>query len=452
MAVKPAVPPVQPGDTATEPAAPALRRELGFWELTASGIGIIVGAGIYVLIGAATAEAGAGVWLAFVIAAVLSALTGLSYCELAALYPRAGAEYEYTRHAFPGWVAFLVGWVMIAGLTVAAAAVSLGFARYLNQFVDIPIRFGALGLLVAASLVALSGIKQSGRLTLLLSLVQVGGLLLIIAIGLPHVGDTSLAPDAGTAGILGAAALVFFAFIGFDEVITLAEETKDPSRTVPRALLAALGISTVLYVLVAVAGVSVLGPATLAASPRPLADVMSEAVGGRSTDAVAFIAMAATANTTLLMLTAASRLTYGMARAEALPRSLAVVTRKRGVPVAGVLVCAMVAFGFMLIGDLSRIAAVTDFAVYLVFLAVNAAVIVLRFRVPALGRPFRVPFAIRRVPVLPVLGFASTVVMLTQLELEAIITGSGVVLAGAVLVLILRRRPHRHFDPHEASG
>lgn len=95
------------------PAAPELRRELGFWELTASGVGIIVGAGIYVLIGTATAEAGAGVWLAFLIAAVLSALTGMSYCELAALYPRAGAEYEYTRHAFPGWVAFLVGWVMM---------------------------------------------------------------------------------------------------------------------------------------------------------------------------------------------------------------------------------------------------------------------------------------------------------------------------------------------------
>src|SRR5688572_20985135 len=233
MAVKPAVPPVQPGDTATEPAAPALRRELGFWQLTASGIGIIVGAGIYVLIGAATAEAGAGIWLSFLIAAVLSALTGLSYCELAALYPRAGAEYEYTRHAFPHWIAFLVGWVMIAGLTVASATVALGFARYFNQFVDVPVRLGALGLIVAATLVALGGIKQSGRLTLLLCLVQVGGLVLVIAIGLPHVGDVSLAPAVGAAGILGAAALVFFAFIGFDEVITLSEETRNPSRMVP---------------------------------------------------------------------------------------------------------------------------------------------------------------------------------------------------------------------------
>ena len=422
------------------PAAQELRRELGFWELTASGVGIIVGAGIYVLIGAATDQAGAGVWLAFLIAAVLSALTGLSYCELAALYPRAGAEYEYTRHAFPGWVAFLVGWVMIAGLTVGAAAVSLGFARYLNQFFDLPVRLGALGLLVAALLVALGGIRQSGRLTLLLSLVQIGGLLLIIAIGLPHVGDVSLAPDAGAAGIFGAAALVFFAFIGFDEVITLAEETKDPSRTVPRALLAALGISTGLYMLVAITAVSVIGPSALAASPRPLAEVMREAVGARSTDAVAFIAMAATANTTLLMLTAASRLTYGMAREDALPRRLAVVTRNRGVPAAGVLACAVVAFGFMLIGDLSRIAAITDFAVYLVFLAVNAAVIVMRFREPALERPFRIPFAIRRVPVLPVLGLASTLLMLTQLEFEAILMGAGIVLVGGALTLLLGAR------------
>src|SRR4029079_6835630 len=174
------------------------------------------------------------------------------------------------------------------------------------------------------------GIRQSARLMVALSAVQVGGLVLVVALGLPHVGDVDLFTGPGVGGVLGAAALVFFAFIGFDEVITLAEETKDPSRTVPRALLAALGISTGLYMLVAITAVSVIGPSALAASPRPLAEVMREAVGARSTDAVAFIAMAATANTTLLMLTAASRLTYGMARENALPRRLAVVTRNRG--------------------------------------------------------------------------------------------------------------------------
>jgi APA family basic amino acid/polyamine antiporter len=191
----------------------------------ASGIGIIVGAGIYVLIGEATAEAGGTVWLAFLIAAGLSALTALSYAELAAMYPTAAAEYEYTRHAFPQLLAFLVGWVMIAGLTVAAAAVSLGFAQYATLFLDVDERILSLGLLATLTLIALAGLEYSARLTVVLALIQVAGLLVVIAIGIPHIGEENLFEGNGATGILGASALVFFAFIGFDEVITLAEGT-----------------------------------------------------------------------------------------------------------------------------------------------------------------------------------------------------------------------------------
>src|SRR5262245_55401171 len=114
----------------------SLRRALGLLEVTASGVGIIIGAGIYVLLGAATAQAGSMVWLAFVLAGLLSAMTALSYAELASMFPSAAAEYEYTRRAFPEWIAFVVGWAMAAGLVVAAATVSLGFARYLGHFID----------------------------------------------------------------------------------------------------------------------------------------------------------------------------------------------------------------------------------------------------------------------------------------------------------------------------
>jgi hypothetical protein len=159
-----------------------------------------------------------------------------------------------------------------------------------------------------------------------LSAVQVGGLLFVIAIGLPHVGDVDLFSGPGAAGVLSAAALVFFAFIGFDEVITLAEETRDPTRTVPRALLLALGVSTALYVAVAVAAVSVLGAGALAASPRPLADVMAHVLGNKGATVVAAIAILTTTNTTLLALTAASRVAYGMAKAGAIPPALASVS------------------------------------------------------------------------------------------------------------------------------
>lgn len=407
-----------------------LRRVLGLTEVTAGGMGIIIGAGIYVLLGAATAQAGALVWLAFLVAAALSALTGLSYAELSSMFPSAAGEYEYTRQAWPEWVAFLVGWTMIGGLVVAAATVSLGFGRYVGYFLDVGPRAAAVGLLAAVWILASLGIKRAARVTVVLSAVQVGGLLLVTAIGAPHVGDVDLFAGPGAAGVLGAAALVFFAFIGFDEVITLAEETKDPTRTVPRALLLALGLSTVLYVAVAVASVSVLGAPALGASPRPLADVMAHVLGNRGATVVAAIAMLTTTNTTLLALTAASRVIYGMANAGALPPALAAVDPDLGTPRRAVAAGVLAAAAFALLGDFTVIAAVTDFAVYVVFLAVNATVVILRRTRPDLARPFAVPGAIGTVPVIPVLGLASVVVMLTQLDPVAIALGTLLCAAG----------------------
>jgi APA family basic amino acid/polyamine antiporter len=426
--------------------ATGLRRALGFAELTASGVGIIVGAGIYVLIGAATKEAGEQVWLAFAVAGVLSAITALSYSELASMFPRASAEYEYTRNAFPGWFAFVVGWVMVAGLVVAAAAVALGFARYLGQFTDLPERVGALLLLALVTSIALGGIKNSARLTLALTAVQVGGLLLIVGVGITHVDGTGLSSGHGAGGVLSAAALVFFAFIGFDEVITLSEETRDPARTVPRALLAALGLSSLLYVAVAIVAVSVLGGPGLAASERPLADVMGHVVGGVSVDIVAVIALVSTTNTTLLALTAGSRLAYGMASQGAFPAPLARVSG-RGVPAVTVGLCAVAAAGFVLVGNVSVVAGVTDFAVYLVFLAVNATVVILRVRRPGASRPFRVPWAFGAIPVLPLLGFAATVLMMTGLELKPLAIGGVVVAVGLVLSLVFSVSARRRKAP-----
>jgi basic amino acid/polyamine antiporter, APA family len=421
----------QPPDHGGNPAfvpleAPAqLRRVLGLPEVTASGIGIIIGAGIYVLLGAATAEAGATVWLAFLLAATLATLTGLSYAELSSMFPRAGGEFEYARQVFPAAVAFLVGWFMVVATVIGAAAVSLGFARYLGTFLAVDARVGALALLLGVTLVALGGIARSGRLTVILSVVQVGGLLAVIAIGIPHVGQVDLFTGPGPAGVVSAAALIFFAFIGFDEVITLAEETQEPTRTVPRALLLALGLSTLLYVGVAVSAVSVVGPDALAASPRPLADVFAHVLGERAGQVVAVIALVTTTNTTLLCLTAASRVLYGMASAGSFPPRLAHVATRTGAPDAAILACAACAAGVTLGRDLTLAASVTDAAVYATFLAVNVAVVLLRVRRPDLLRPFRSPGAVGGVPVLPILGIATIALVLPALPLRALLLSAG---------------------------
>jgi len=156
------------------------------------------------LLAAAAAQAGASVWVSFVLAAVLSLLTGLSYAALSSMFPSAAGEHEYTRQAMPEWVAFVVGWMMIVGLVVAAATVSLGFGRYVGHLVEASPRVAGLALLALESLVAVAEIKQSARLTVTMSAVQVGGLLLIVGIGLPHLGDLGRA----SAGVVAAIAII----------------------------------------------------------------------------------------------------------------------------------------------------------------------------------------------------------------------------------------------------
>lgn len=407
-----------------------LRRTLGLWQLVVSGVGIVIGAGIYVLIGEAAADAGSMLWLSFVLAAALAALTGLSYAELAGLFPRAGAEYEFARRAFNEFTGFMAGWMMIGANIIAAAAVSIGFAHYLRHFVDIDVQVGAVGLLLVLTMVVMSGVHRSIWLSVALVALQVGGLLLVIVAGAPQVGERSLIEGAQVSGVLAASALVFFAFIGFDEIVTLSEETKDAARVVPRALLLALGISTLLYVAVGVVTVSAVGASALAASERPLALVMDDMIGARASTLIAGLALASTTNTTLLVLTAASRLIYGMARGGALPTGFSRLSRFGHAPWLAALAGFAIATPFALSGRIGLVAEVTNFAIYAIFITVNLAVIRLRRTMPLGDRTFRVPWTVKRVPVPAMLGIAATVLMTVYLRPEAWILGGLMLVSG----------------------
>jgi APA family basic amino acid/polyamine antiporter len=415
-----------------------LRRTLAFWQVTVSGVGIVIGAGIYVLIGTATEEAGAAVWISFVIAACLAALTGLSYAELAGMFPSAGAEYAFARRAFNEFAGFLAGWVMIAGNVVAAGAVSIGFAHYARHFIDVDTRVASAVLIVVLTGVIAGGIQRSIWLTVGLVVLQVTGLVLVIVAGAPHLGTVSLVEDATFSGIWSAAALIFFAFIGFDEVVTLSEETRDAARTIPRALLLALAISTALYVLVAITSVSVVGAEALAASDTPLTLVIAHNWGDRAGDIVAGIALGSTMNTTLLVLTAASRLLYGMSRDGSLPRGLSGINRGPGAPYVSAALAGVVALSFAMIGEIRLVASVTDFAVYTVFIAVNVSLITLRFTAPDAPRTFVSPGSIARIPVLPVLGCATAVLMMARLSGDAWLIGLAAIGCGLAAWLGLR--------------
>lgn len=229
---------------------------------------------------------------------------------------------------------------------------------------------------------------------------------------------------------MSGAALVFFAFIGFDDIATLSEETHEAATVIPRALVLTLIISTCLYVLVAMSAVSVVDVDALAASERPLALVMEHDLGERAGDVVAWIALASTANTTLLVLTAASRLLFAMGRERALPPILATVGGRGSAPYVGALVTLATASLFVIPGDLGLVASVTDFAVYCAFLSVNLAVIALRLRAPGAARPFRVPFAVGWMPLLPMAGTASVLAMVAFLDPAAWALGVGALTVG----------------------
>ncbi len=412
-------------------------RVLGLRHLTASGIGVIIGAGIYVLLGPATQAAGALVWASFLIAGLLSAITAFSYMELASMFPSAGSEHEFARQVFPRWVSFTAGWAMTLALIVAAPTVALGFARYLQIFIDIDVRAGALGLLLLVSFIAVSGMKRASWLVIALSTVQVGGLVLVIILGADHVGEVNLLQGNGLSGVIAGSALIFFAFIGFDEVITLSEETIDAHRTVPRALLLALAISTLLYVCVAVVSVSVLGADRLALSQQPLTDVMQDAVGGVAVNIVAVIALVTTLNTTLLVVTASSRMMFGMASKGDLPQWFQTLRNRRS-PRNSVLATLVVACSLLFIGDIHQLAASTDALIYLMFLLVNVIVIMLRIKRPNDSRPFRIPGDFGKVPLLPIFGIGVTLLMASQLDLRSVILAAVLTAAGPVLFGVVR--------------
>ncbi|HEU0073724.1 MAG TPA: APC family permease [Dehalococcoidia bacterium] len=431
-----------------------LRRSLSLTETTLAGIGIILGAGVYALVGAVADEAGNGLWLSFVFAAVVASIVGLCYAELASMFPKSSADYEYTLRAMGERPAFVVGWLMVIGNIIAAAAVALGFGGYLNTFFEVDATVAAIAALAVATGVAFMGVDETIKVMVVGTLVEVAGLILIIAIGIPHLGDVDLAQfDAGVWGVLGGASLVMFAYLGFSEVATLAEETEDPTRTVPRAMVLAILITTILYIMVAVAAVSVLGAAALTTSDAPLADVAKEVLGSRASQAVALIALFSTANTMLLLLVAASRMIYGMASTDALPRFLAWVHPGRRTPVRAIVLCLGLATAFALTGELAFAAGASNFAIFVAFEAVCLSLIVLRYRQPDLPRPFRLPLTWKRLPLLPVIGLLLVALQMGNLSRDVLALGAGLFASGVVAmeVLSLWRPESRHSD-REAGG
>ncbi|MGQ9718685.1 MAG: APC family permease [Nitrososphaerales archaeon] len=420
-----------------------LRRDVGFAGAVAYGVGIIVGAGVYALIGRAAGNAGNSVWISFILAAAIATFTGLSYAELSSMFPLSGAEYVYTEEAFGSkfW-AFIVGWLVFLSGVISASAVAIGFGGYLLPFVSIPEVITAILLILVFSLVNFWGIKKAIKLNMILTLTEVAGLVLVILFGAGFIGSVNyFEVPFGLRGIISAAGLIFFAFIGFESLTKIGEETVEPERTIPRALIVALAISTILYALVALSAVSIVPYDQLAESTSPLADVALKAQGPLAYLVLSIIALFATGNTVLIILVATSRIAYGMAKDSSLPDILTMVHKKRGTPWVAILLTMIVSCLFVLPGDIELVANVTNFAIFFVFFIVNLALIVLRRKKAIDKGVFRSPLTVMNVPVLAVLGAVSSFMMLLQFDILVITISIFATCLGAIIYkLFVTRR------------
>ncbi len=405
-------------DPATKTTAAALRRRLGLPLLVLYGTGITIGAGIYVLIGAVAGAAGAHAPWSFVLAAAVMTFTVASYAELATRYPVSAGEAAYVRAAFGSkHLSTATGLLTIAIAVVSSAAVALGSAGYMKQFIDLPT--GLLVVLIVGVLgaVAAWGILQSVVLASLFTLIEVGGLVAIIvaamAADLPLTLTTPAMFDrTALAGIGFGSLLAFFAFIGFEDLANVVEETKDPRRDIPRAMVLTLIISTILYVTIAVIAVSAVPVAELAASPAPLSLVFRK-LSNVSPATISLIAIFATLNTILAQMTMASRVVYGMAKQGDLPAAAGDVHPLTQTPLLATAVISAMVIVLALSVPFERLAESTSIATLLVFALVNLALMRLhQTRAQSVNPHVRVPIWV------PVIGFAACLTLIAMALLK----------------------------------
>jgi len=365
-----------------------LKRSVGLVTLTFYGLGNILGAGIYVLIGSMAAHAGMATPVAFIVAAVVAAFSVLTYSELASRFPLSAGEAVYVQEGLQSTaLSRMVGLLVALAGMVSAATVTRGFYGYLGVFVDLPMAWVIVVLVATIGLLAIWGISQSTAAAAFLTLLEIGGLLLVIWAGREALTDLpqrlpELIPDAGLSAwqaILPAAFLAFFAFIGFEDMVNIAEEVKNPSRNLPLAILAALLIASVFYLMVSLVAVLAVPPTELAASEAPLALVFERSTGSQA-GLLSLVGMLAVINGALIQMIMASRIFYGMARRGMLWPRLASVNPRTRTPVAATLLVIGIVLALALWFPLQGLAAATSFLILAVFALVNASLIAIKRR------------------------------------------------------------------------
>jgi amino acid transporter len=431
--------------------ADSLKRVFGLNTLLIYGVGDILGAGIYAVVGKVAGLSGAAVWISFLMAMVVAALTALSYAELGSRLPKCGGVAYFVQQAFrTDWLSVLVGWLMFCTCIVSMATISKAFSGYLTTFAPIiPAWVIILALFFGLALVNFRGMRESSGLNIFCTVLEVSGLVIVILASTfflsgGSAGDAANVPVPSGSAISWAlivqgATLAFYAFIGFEDIVNVAEEVKNPERNVPRAILLSLGIAGVVYILISWLATHVLSPAELAASNAPLLDVVRRAQPNFPQLIFTVIALFAVLNTALLNFVTASRLLFGMSREGLLPAWLGKLHARRKTPYRAIVVILPIVIFLALSGTLEFLAGTTATLILAMFCLVNISLFIIKRREPQ-ATGFQIPLLI------PVLALITNLVLIAFASpeshvLAAVFTGIGILLV--IINLAFKRQQTR---------
>lgn len=435
---------------------PGLARRVGPVMLLLFIVGDMLGGGIYTLVGEVGGEVGGAIWAAFAAAFILAALTACAYAELVSKYPKAAGAALYTNKAFHRpFFTFMVAFAVMASGITSASTLARGFAGdALGEFVDVRVIPVAIAFLIVVALINARGIAESVRVNALLTLIEVGGLILIIVIGFAALGDAdadfsrNLEFKEGVTpffAILSGAGLAFYALIGFEDSVNIAEEVHEPSRNYPRILFGGLAIAGTLYLLVTLVASGVVPTAELAGSSAPLVLVGEQGPLGLDPKVFAAITLFALANGALINMIMASRLVYGMAEEGIVPGFFGRVLSGRRTPITAIVFTTVIGLILVSTGDLGTLADTTVLLLLCAFTIVNIAVLVLR-RDEVGHDHFRAP------TIAPILGAIVCVVLIVDNEGEIFLRAGLLLLLGAVLWVLAYAGGHRSSGDGEPTA
>ena len=405
-----------------------LIKTLGLGDILLFGIGGMVGAGIYAIIGEAAALGGNMVWLSFVIAATVALLTGLSYAEFVSRFPDSGGSFEYIKKSLGLKVALVMSLFMIFTGVVAAAAISISFASYLTRLLAFPSWSIVIAIVGLMALFNIFGAKYSSYYNSIATIITLLGLAVIIAVSIPDIGNRSLLQfnELGWNGALAGSALIFFSYVGFEDLVKMAEETKNPRKVLPKGLLLSGLVAMIVYVLIAISAVSVLGWNQLADAEGPLAAVAQKKLGTLGSTGLVIVALFATSKTILSNILGTSRLLFDVARDTNIAwlQKFTTISGIGNAPNYAIIAIAFVAIAFGLLGNLKLVASISNIFIFIVFGMVNFSLLVYRANHRGEEKaPFHIPININNIPI-PTLFALVTILILFGYNIYNLVQGN----------------------------